>query len=868
MKTCSRDNNDEPTPGSVGRGAPGDGRFQVLAGQAPVAIFEADRAGQYRFVNPRWCELAGLTAESAQGDGWGGAIHPGDRDQVLAGWRRAVESGTWFDIRARVLGPGAAMSLVRISAHPVIAPEGEITGFVGTYTDESESHRAAERARRLHELVTALAAPLEERDAARTALEVAMAASAAEAGVVVLTTPDGTTLELACWSGYRAATMAAFQRVPLDAKLPLAEAARRRAMIEVGSRAELLARYPQLAGYPQPPEREALVSMPLGTGDCIGAMALSFARARRFSDGELDFLRSISEQCAHAIHRTRLAARRLLARRQAEAATARTQRLLDLTAALAAASSREQIAAILVSAGNHAVGADAGFVWLLADGADQPLELVASEGYEGPRLDAFRRIPAAAELPINRAMATGQAMYFEGEEALESKYPQTRAGGDGPFRSWALVPLVIDGRAVGAVSLSFADERRFDDDERGLLAVMVGQASLALERARLLSAERSARQQAEVADRRKDEFLAMLGHELRNPLAPILTALELMRLRDGDSHARERAVVERQVRHLTRLVDDLLDVSRISSGKLTLDRRLVDIADTVAKALEMVRPLIEERDQTLSLSVPAEGLQVKGDEQRLAQVISNLLTNAAKYTQRGGAITLTAERREGEAVIDITDTGIGISTEVQSRLFCAFEQGPRSSAEASGGLGLGLAIVRSLVELHGGTVSARSQGPGHGSTFEVRLPVVEGAAPTSHTAAAAPRVAEPRPGPRPRALIVDDNRDAAETLAEALGQLGFETRVSFDGHSAIATAADFVPDVALLDIGLPVMDGHAVARELRQVPALGKMKLVAVTGYGQAADHRRSRDSGFDEHLVKPIDLGQLRSLLTQIAKV
>jgi len=361
-----------------------------------------------------------------------------------------------------------------------------------------------------------------------------------------------------------------------------------------------------------------------------------------------------------------------------------------------------------------------------------------------------------------------------------------------------------------------------------------------------------ARAAAESANRAKDEFLAMLGHELRNPLSPILTALQMMKLRGDEVHGKERAIIERQVRHLARLVDDLLDVSRITRGKVELHRDRVELATIVAQAVEVASPLFEERVHRLFTDVPAD-LAVIGDEHRLTQVLSNLLTNAAKYTPPGGRIEVIARAEDGKAIIKVKDTGKGIPPDLLSRVFDLFVQGYRTPDRSGGGLGLGLSIVRMLVTMHGGQVTATSEGPGKGSEFTVTLPVDADALPLVAPLSASPTTPEPS-GDRRRVMVVDDNRDAAELLAEALEMEGYQTRVAFDGPSALRVAAEFRPDLAFLDIGLPVMDGYELARRMRTL-AQGPLLLVAVTGYGQASDRARSAAAGFDEHLVKPIGI-------------
>ncbi len=372
----------------------------------------------------------------------------------------------------------------------------------------------------------------------------------------------------------------------------------------------------------------------------------------------------------------------------------------------------------------------------------------------------------------------------------------------------------------------------------------------------------SARRDAEAASRAKDEFLAMLGHELRNPLAPILTALQLMAIRDAaDTTAKERAVIERQVRHLMRLVDDLLDVSRIARGRIDLSRGEIEISKIVAQAVEMASPLFEERRHNLVLRVPRSGLTVNGDVTRLSQVVQNLLTNAAKYTEPGGQIDVETRLVDGWIELAVTDNGIGIPAETLATVFDLFVQGRQSLDRSKGGLGLGLTLVRTLVALHGGNVEARSEGAGRGSQFIVRLPASSVAASASPQPDESRRLSPTAYGMR--ALIVDDNRDAAAMLAEAMRSYGYETRVAGDGLSALQIAPAFKPHVVLLDLGLPVIDGYEVAERLRLagIPALP----IAVTGYGQEADRARSEANGFVAHFVKPVDLDELHRALERL---
>ena len=372
-----------------------------------------------------------------------------------------------------------------------------------------------------------------------------------------------------------------------------------------------------------------------------------------------------------------------------------------------------------------------------------------------------------------------------------------------------------------------------------------------------------ARRDAEVANNAKDDFLAMLGHELRNPLAPILIALELIRARRMPGHERELAIIERQARHLVRLVDDLLDVARIARGKLELRPERVELGRLVALAAEACAPLVAERTHALHIDVAPGGLPLHGDPIRLTQVLSNLLTNAAKYTNPGGRIRVHARAEDGRAVLAVEDNGIGISAEMLPRLFDKFVQERQALDRSRGGLGLGLAIVQEIVALHGGTVTVRSPGLGHGSVFELRLPLADaGADPEAGTAGAGP--ARRRHGRR--VLLVDDNADVLDAMRGLL-ELGGHAVTALDGpHAALALPDDYVPDVALLDIGLPDMNGYELLAALRARPGCADTDFIALSGYGQPEDRARSLGAGFCAHLVKPPAPAELAALLDTLA--
>jgi signal transduction histidine kinase/ActR/RegA family two-component response regulator len=440
------------------------------------------------------------------------------------------------------------------------------------------------------------------------------------------------------------------------------------------------------------------------------------------------------------------------------------------------------------------------------------------------------------------------------------------------IRSVQTTPLVSrTGRLIGMISTRW--DRPHNPPERDLrnLDILARQAADLIERKRNEDALHD-------ADRRKDEFLATLAHELRNPFAPMRNALAVMRLSENRASDRPREILERQLHHLIRLVDDLLDVSRITRGTIPLRRIAIDLGAVIRQAVETARPLAEERGHELQVRLPNEPIYLDADPVRLAQVFNNLLNNACKYTDPGGCIVLAAEQHDGEVRVTVRDNGLGIPKDRLASIFDMFTQVDRSLERTQGGLGIGLTLVRRLVQEHGGTVVARSEGPHRGSEFEVRLPVLE-VAPDSASTEYPAAVSRPastegqvsvagnghRSGPRRRALVVDDNVDSAESLAILLEATGNETRTAHDGREAIAAVEAFRPQVVFLDIGMPHLNGYDTARQIREQPWGRNIVLVAVTGWGQEEDRRRSKDAGFDAHLVKPADYTEVSRLLASV---
>jgi CheY-like chemotaxis protein len=437
--------------------------------------------------------------------------------------------------------------------------------------------------------------------------------------------------------------------------------------------------------------------------------------------------------------------------------------------------------------------------------------------------------------------------------------PQQPIGLPAPH-SGAAFPLTAHGRTLGV--LCFArntTDHVFTKLEWSLLEDLSDRAAITLDNALLYK-------KLETADRNKNQFLALLGHELRNPLAPIRSAAELLNKASSDpaSVSRVRAVIERQVANLTRLVDDLLDVSRITSGRLELQLSVVEVSSVVAMAVETSTPLIKSREHRLMVSQTPETLRIKADPSRLAQVLENLLNNAAKYTPEGGVISLSVTQEENSVVFRVSDNGVGISAVMLSHIFDLFARSEQPNTSFHDGLGVGLHLARRVVELHGGSIEAFSAGHGKGSEFVVRVPVVLDEPGSTKAVTTLTSPAQLPTGMR--ILIVDDNEDVREMMGELLMGSGFEVQTAGDAATALRAVSDFDPQVVLLDIGMPVIDGYELARRLRALPHGNRLKIIAITGYGQEQDRQRSFDAGFDEHVTKPLGHSQLLELLGRLS--
>ena len=506
----------------------------------------------------------------------------------------------------------------------------------------------------------------------------------------------------------------------------------------------------------------------------------------------------------------------------------------------------------------------------LAGGTDERV-LVFAPGRDGPlTCEVLSRSQLSCETPTTvdrlcRAIDEGSGVLVLAEEVLTRPVSDRVVECVSNQPRWSDLPVLVIGHPAGRVARAIGPL-----DVLGNVAVLQRPLSIDTLVTAVRTALRARRRQYQVrdllreredADRRKDEFLAMLAHELRNPLAPIRNAAGLLGFPtlDPATLLEVRDVLERQVGHMTRLIDDLLDVSRITRGKIELEKQVVDLGEAMNHAARAAAEVIQARRHELIQLLPPEPMRLEVDPTRLDQVLTNLLTNSAKYTPPGGKISLSAVCEAGHAVIRVRDDGIGVEPTLLPRMFDLFTQADRPLDRSQGGLGIGLTVVKSLVELHGGTVEARSDGPGTGLEMTVRLPALPGAPPV-RSRPEAPQLAAAKPS---RVLLVEDHADGAAMLSRLLRSYGHEVRVAHDGPSGIQAALEFLPDVLLLDIGLPGMDGYEVARRLRREPKLRRAYFAALTGYGGAGDAEAAEAAGFDRHLTKPVEVDTLRQILS-----
>jgi PAS domain S-box-containing protein len=591
---------------------------------------------------------------------------------------------------------------------------------------------------------------------------------------------------------------------------------------------------------------KSVMMVPLAARErTLGAITFLTAESgRRYDQADLDLALDLGRRAGLAVENARLF-------RETQEALRLLGLLVEAAGRLTASLDPAAVRATVLDLSNRLIGADAYAIWRLNPDSDDWL-VTDSAGLSEAFLLDHGRIPSRAAMAGKPIIAEN---VFEAGP-LESRRAVYRAEG---IASLLAVPLHTHGQVTGTLVFYYRTRRRLGDVTFRVASALADLAGAALGTSDLYARETASRQRAEEADRRKDEFIAMLAHELRNPLAPLRNSLQIVRLADHDPAMMDRALdmMDRQVTHLARMVDDLLDASRITLGKVRLRAERLDLATVARQVVADRRAEADAKGVALDARTPTD-VWVNGDPTRLAQILDNLLTNALKFTPAGGRVEVRIEPADAQAAMIVRDSGAGIGPDMLPRLFQTFAQADRTLDRSAGGLGLGLAIVKGLTELHGGAVRAESAGLGRGATFTVTIPMRIEA-----PALSAPSPAAARPAARRlKVLVVEDNHDAADSLRILLEVYGYQVQVAHTGPDGVRAAEEYRPDVVVCDIGLPGMDGYRVARALRENPATATARLIALTGYGQEEDRRRAREAGFDEHLTKPADPAKLESLL------
>ena len=803
-------------------------RFRSLVTVSSQMVWNSDSEGAIIDDSPSWRRFTGQSYDDWKGSGWLDALHPDDRARASRVWRAAVESKSLYEVVYRVRRADGEYRWTSVRGVPLRREDGSVREWIGTNTDITEQRRIEEAVRNSEQRLRFMLDAMHQKiftepgdgavdyfNPAWTQFTGLSGDTLRDWGWLQVVHPDDVDASLASWHAALAAATPwqaeqrfrgadGLYRWHLSRAVPMHDEAGRLAMW-IGSNTDIHEVKIVESELARRLRVERRHSAVLGK---VAAASNQLHTAASSGD--------IAEEVVHIV-------RDILEVHQA---------VISLTTdvsgaqAISAVSLSDKYAAYR----GYRVPADGSGIYATVSRSNQPMRLTEAQLQSHPG--------------------------FKGFGAEHGRHP--------PMRGWLAVPLKAhDGSNIGLLQASDKFDGDFNEEDQAILTQLASIAATGFENARLY-------QSLQEQHRRKDEFLAMLAHELRNPLAPIRAAADLLTIANlGEAKIRQTsAVISRQVRHMSGLIDDLLDISRVTRGLIALDGAEVDIKRVVADALEQVHPLMEARRHALTVTSTVGPAFVAGDHKRLVQVLANILNNAAKYTPDEGRIVVRTEATALDVILSVEDNGAGVAPELQPYMFELFSQAARSSDRAQGGLGIGLALVKNLVILHGGKVSCFSEGAGRGSRFTITLPRMVSGQPAGAVAEAE---AEAAMAPAPPAagkciLVVDDNVDAADVLAMLLEASGHTALVEYGAEAGLARALRDRPAICVLDIGLPDMDGRELARRLRQAPELDGMLLIAATGYGSEQDRIDALAAGFDHHLVKPLDLATLLDLFERTA--
>jgi len=864
-------------------------KLRAMFNQAAVGINLVALDGRYLQVNPAMCDITGYSNEELTQMTFREITHPDDVEADLTNAQRVlVREINGYSLEKRYIRKDGSLVWVNLTSSVVWDANGQPKYALGIVEDISE-RQAALRDRQKTEAAQQFLVEASTILASSLDYEVTLSDLA---NLVVPTLADWCIVDIfgEDWSSKQIALATADPE-----KRKILEEIQQRYLSKNGAQQHLVQKlrqgesvfYPQFLDFTltQMAHNEehlqllrsldirSLMVIPLRSrGQLFGAIAFFTAESNRhYEPADLALAEDIAGRAATAIDNARLYQETQQAKQAAEQAVNRTVLLQKITAALSEALTPQQMAGVVMNQGISALGAKTGSVLLLTDDGTH-LKVLQAIGYQQSAIDALENFPLTASMPSAEAVRTGAPIFLENREAWIAKYPHLAdvPATNGDF-AYACIPLMQEGKAIGALGLNFATAQAFNQEYRGFIWTLGQQCAQAIARAQLYEAEQSAREEAETANRIKDEFLAVLSHELRTPLNPILGWAKLLRTRKFDEATVVRALetIERNAKLQTQLIEDLLDVSRILRGKLSLNIYAVDLTATIAAALETVRLAAEAKSIQIQTVLSNDVGLVMGDGDRLQQVIWNLVSNAVKFTPPGGRVEVRLEQIGLDAQIQVIDTGKGINPEFIPHVFEYFRQADAKTTRVFGGLGLGLAIVRNLVELHGGTVQVNSPGEGQGATFTVKLPLLKSS--ESQVLSADSSVSEASDQESllcgVQILLVDDQPDVRDFFSFALEQYGATITVVESASEALETLPQLKPDVLLSDIGMPVMDGYMLLREIRtwSPEQGGEIPAIALTAYAGEIDYNQAIAAGFQKHVRKPVDPLELATAIANL---
>ncbi|BAY26090.1 multi-sensor hybrid multi-kinase [Calothrix sp. NIES-2100] len=850
-------------------------RYRSLAESLPQLVCMSDANGITNYCNQSSIDYTGQTLEETQAHGWQPVLHPDDLPLAQDKWREALEKGNSYTIEFRLKRFDGVYRWHLSRVVPIKAENGSIISWLATATDIDDHKRSEQRERFLAQASQTFAAARLNLPTILDTITQLIGELTGDACVLSLLSEDRQWLDTVSYYHINPeikefiGKLLEYPRAVDDDIIGQVIHTGETVFLPVITPEQL--RHSIKREYLSYLERFGVYSLliiPLKVQEqIIGALSISRERpGNPYSNDHPRLLQDIADRAAMAIANARLYEQAQQARQQAEQIADRTARLQSVTAALSESLTPAQVAEVIVEQSISVLNATAALVAIVCDNRTE-LEIIHSVGFQADIVNSWRRMAIASSSPLAEAIRTGKPVWEESNTQRVARYPHLAdIYGSYNYAAWISLPLMIEGRAVGGITLGFGEFSSLNQDERAFILAVCQQAAGAIARAQLYEAEQRARAAAEVANRTKDEFLAVLSHELRTPLNPIVGWTRLLRQGNLDVNKTAFALetIERNAKLQVQLIEDLLDISRILQGKLILNSTPVDLKATIAAAIETVSLAAEAKGIQILTNLTFNVGHVLGDTARLQQVIWNLLSNAVKFTPVGGLINIRLETLDTEAQIQVTDTGRGIKPEFLPYVFDSFRQADSSITRIFGGLGLGLAIVRHIVELHGGTVKAESLGEQQGATFTVKLPLLL----TSTSPTEAEAVTEEMGTLQGiQVLAVDDEADNLELVTFILEQAGAEVISVSSAKEVLQVLNQKVPDILLADIGMPEMDGYTLLRQIRTFPPQqgGQLKAIALTAYAGEINQRQALQAGFQMYLSKPVDPDELLEAIAQV---